>query len=65
MNPEESLVAIRAVVTIFAAVAIGAFLGGTIIYYIWPIAIPAVFPKLVEEGILASSLTWWQSICLT
>ena len=38
---------------------------GTIVFWICPIAIPAAFPGLVESGVLASSLLWWQAVCLT
>ena len=46
-------------------VAIIAVISGTILYWIWPIAIPAAFPGLVASGALAAKLLWWQSVCLT
>jgi len=42
-----------------------ALIGGTIIYWIWPVAIPAAFPGLVASGAIAGKLAWWQSVCLT
>jgi len=42
-----------------------AFVGGTIVFWLWPIAIPAVFPGLVENGVLAASIAWWPAVCLT
>jgi hypothetical protein len=42
-----------------------ALVSGTILYLIWPVAIPVAFPGLVENGILAASLPWWVSVCLT
>ena len=39
--------------------------GGTIVWLIWPVAIPAVFPGLVTSGAIAAKLTWIQSVCLT
>jgi hypothetical protein len=42
-----------------------ALISGTILYFIWPIAIPAVFPGLVEKGIIAGKLSWVVSVCLT
>jgi hypothetical protein len=50
-----------------ALVVIGllAVFGGTIVYWLWPIAIPAAFPGLVENGTLAPELSWWVAVCLT
>ena len=48
---------------IFGVVFLGAFLGGTIVWLLWPLAIPAVFPSLVASGVIAAKLTWWQSVC--
>jgi hypothetical protein len=46
---------------------LGAFslVGGTIVYWLWPVAIPAALPGLVENGVLAASLPWWPAVCLT
>ena len=41
-----------------------ATLGGTILWLIWPVAIPAAFPGFVEKSFLAAQMTWWQSVCL-
>lgn len=61
-----------AITTFIGAVVIGAVLlflgaviGGTILYFIWPIAIPAMFPKVVEWGFLATRLTWCQEVLIT
>jgi len=48
-----------------AVIAVAAFLGGTIVYWVWPVAIPAAFPGLVASGVLAAKLAWWQAVCLT
>lgn len=48
-----------------AIIAIIAFVSGTIVYFIWPVAIPAAFPGLVASGALAAKLAWWQAVCLT
>jgi hypothetical protein len=37
---------------------------GTLVYYLWPIAIPGVFPGLVNSGTLAAELTWIQAVAL-
>lgn len=45
-------------------VAFGALIGGTIVWLIWPIAIPETFPKLVDQGCVAAKLHWWTAVCL-
>lgn len=42
-----------------------AVVGGTIVYLLWPVAIPAAFPGLVASGVLAGKIGWWASVCLT
>lgn len=44
---------------------LSAIIGGTVLWLIWPVAIPAVFPKVVEQGVLAAKLTWWQAVLFT
>lgn len=39
------------------AVALAAFFGGTILYFVWPVAMVDVFHF--------PPLTWWQAVCLT
>ena len=46
-------------------VALLAVVSGTLLFWLWPIAIPAAFPGLVASGTLAASLPWWQAVCLT
>lgn len=46
-------------------IAMVAVLGGTILYFIWPIAIPGTLPGLVAAGTIAAKLTWLQAVCLT
>ena len=50
---------------VMATVALIAVLGGTIIFWIWPVAIPAAFPGLVTSGVLAGKIAWWPAVCLT
>lgn len=38
---------------------------GTFVWLLWPVAIPAAFPALVESGVLAAKLSWWASVCLS
>ncbi len=49
---------------IIAGMAIGSFIGGSILWLIWPVAIQAAFPGLVASGILAAKLSWWESVLL-
>lgn len=42
-----------------------ALAGGTIVYWIWPVVIPTVFPGLVESGTIAPEISWWVAVCLT
>jgi hypothetical protein len=49
---------------IMAVAIIVAFFGGTVLWLIWPVAIPAAFPGLVASGAIAAKLAWWQSVCL-
>lgn len=42
-----------------------ALLGGTVIWLIWPVAIPAAFPGLVASGLIVGKLAWWEAVCLT
>lgn len=50
---------------VMAIVGIVAVFGGTIVWLIWPVAIPAAFPGLVTAGTLAAKLSWGQAVCLT
>jgi nitrogen fixation protein FixH len=42
-----------------------AVISGTLVWMVWPVAVPAAFPGLVASGTLAAELTWAQSVCLT
>lgn len=35
---------------------------GTLSFFIWPVVVPAIFPGLVESGVIAGSLDYWASI---
>lgn len=41
---------------------IGAVAAGTILWLIWEDSLTAMFPGAVAAGVLAASLTWWQSV---
>jgi hypothetical protein len=56
---------IQAIITVLGVLLLAvlvALLGGTIVWLIWPVVIPGVFPGLV--GSLNPQITWWQSVCL-
>jgi hypothetical protein len=53
-------IALTAIVVFVAAV-----LMGTILWWLWPIAIPAAFPAGVRQGLLAARLTWGQAVALS
>ena len=45
-------------------VAFAALLGGTVVYFLWPVAVNT-FPGLVEAGYVAAKISWWTAVCLT
>lgn len=62
MSSSEVLLLILLMVFLVPLVAV---IGGTIIYFLWPIAVPAALPGLVAAGTIASKLTWGQAIALS
>ena len=54
--------AIGAVIIVMVMLFAAAVAGGTFLWMIYDTSIPAFMPGLVERGILASDLTWWQSV---
>ena len=62
---EKILEAFGAVIVVLILVAVSAFIGGTLVFLLWPVAVPAVFPGLIASGILAAKITWWQAICVS
>jgi len=58
------LMGMSAVILIIVSISLFAIIGGTIIYWLWPVAIPAAFPGVVTAGYIAAKLSWWQAICL-
>ena len=59
------LESIGAAVLAIIVVGLAALLSGTILFLIWPVAIPAAFPGLVASGVLTARLSWWGSVCLS
>lgn len=52
---------LAALVTLFIA----AVFGGTIVWLVWPVAIPAIFPGLVASGVLAGKISWFAAVFFT
>lgn len=53
-----------AVIGVVLLVFFASILSGIIVYFVWPVAVNTAFPGLVASGMIAKSLTLWQSICL-
>jgi hypothetical protein len=63
---EKLLGGIGAAVAAILIIAVFAFLGGTIVYWIWP----AVMPYMVNEvfgltAITVAPLLWWKAVLFT
>jgi len=61
---EKIVSVIGTAVLVVLLMGIAAFISGTILFLIWPVAIPAVFPGLVASGVIAARLSWWVSVCI-
>ena len=48
---------------LLAIIFLAATLGGFIVWLVWPIVIPNIFPGLVENGIIAGKIDLWIGIC--
>ena len=48
----------------FVSLAISAMIAGTIVYYLWPIVLPATIPGILDSGLLVGSLSWLNSVFL-
>lgn len=42
-----------------------ALLGGTIVWLIWPVTFPVIFPSAVASGVLVAKIPWWTAVCTT
>jgi hypothetical protein len=56
---------VMAIVGMILSIFLAASIEGVILFFVWPVVIPATFPGLVSMGILAPKLSIWVSICLT
>ncbi len=61
---EELIINVISGIILLIAVLIVSLISGTILWIVWPYTIPAVLPGLIANGIIASKLTWFQSVCL-
>lgn len=57
MDNETLRGCIGAIIGIIVIIAIAAFFMSIFIYLLWPVVIPAVFPKLVAEGYIVGKLS--------
>lgn len=46
----------------FLIIAAVSVLAGTFLWLVWEDSVTAMFPKAVESGVLAATLTWWQCV---
>lgn len=56
---------LESIITSVLLIALVAFLGGTIVWWLWPLSIPVVFPGLVTSGALTATLPWKAAVALT
>jgi len=64
-NLTKLTMGIGAVVLIILMISFFAIIAGTLVFWLWPVAIPAALPGVVAGGYLAAKLSWWQAVCLT
>ncbi len=64
LKMKELVINIISGIILLIAVLIVSLVSGTILWIVWPYAIPAVLPGLIANGIISSKLTWFQSVCL-
>jgi hypothetical protein len=62
---EKLFLGVGAVVVSVIMIAVAALLSGTILWLIWPYALPIIFPKAVASGILISNIPWFSAVALT
>jgi hypothetical protein len=39
-----------------------ALIAGTILWILWPLVVPTVFPKIVEDGYITGEISWITSV---
>lgn len=61
---EKAATVLGGVILIAGAILFAAFIGGTVLWAIYP-HIHALFPTAAAKGIIAYKLGWWDSVCIT
>lgn len=61
---EKMIVGVGGVVVISLIIFCVSVLSGTILWMIYP-HIHALFPTAADNGIIAESISWWDSVCVT
>lgn len=59
------ILAVGASFVAIGEIVILATLTGTIIYFIWPVVVPIIVPKMIEGGYLPAALSWWVAVCFS
>ena len=62
---EKLLTIILSTVAVMALILLVAVFGGVLVWWLWPIVIPAVFPGAVASGLVAKDLSLVTSIALS
>jgi len=62
---EKLLTIILSAVAVMALILLVAVFGGVLVWWLWPIVIPAVFPGAVASGLVAKDLSLVTSIALS
>lgn len=62
---EDFYTIVGAILVSLVLITLAALIGGTLVWLLWPVAIPALFPGLVTSGVFAASINWWPAVCFT
>jgi len=54
-----------AIASIFGVLLLVATFTGTLVWLLWPMVIPNVFPRLVANGSIVGMIEWWHAVCFT
>lgn len=60
---DRNLEKLKALLKLIAHICLMACMIGGVLWFIWPVVIPSIFPGLVETGILAGEIGLWPAIC--
>ncbi len=62
---EKFFTAIGLGISGMALFVVGAVFSGTVLWIVWPYALPVVLPKLVSSGWIPAHLSWWTCVCFS